>query len=52
MIFADIARELLPPILIRPMQAVARKFRQSPVDFYLSNGRRPWTFGYIEYKQK
>jgi hypothetical protein len=51
-ILADIAKELLPRILIRPMQAVARKFSQSPADIYVANGRRPWTFGYLEYKQK
>ena len=45
-ILADIAKELLPPILIRPMQAVSRKFSQSPADVYVANGRRPWTFGY------
>jgi len=51
-ILADIAKQLLPPILIRPMQAVSRKFSQSPADLYVANGRRPWTFGYLEYKQQ
>jgi SAM-dependent methyltransferase len=51
-ILADIAKELLPPILIRPMQAISRRFSQSPVDVYIANGRRPWTFGYLEYKQQ
>lgn len=34
------------------MQAVARRFSRSPADLYVANGRRPWTFGYLEYKQK
>ena len=52
MILADIAKELLPPILIRPMQAVSRRFAKTPVDIYIANGRRPWTPGYLEYKQQ
>lgn len=52
MILADIAKDFLPPIVIRSMQAVARKFAQAPADVYVANGRRPWTFGYLEYRQK